>query len=248
MTVPETQLETGTENAAQVAPKHVHIEAKNPDKDTLNEMCTAIQANYDFNVTVTPIDFRFKKSVDKATGIETTRDSVVVAVPTPSIQGIIDILEGEDNKKELDLLLDAIEGVVNSAVRDILAEDPAINAETFPYDKVSWQAIANMPKAARRGSAIPKETWEAFAVDYIKTMMTEKVGKTVEQATAAADLLVNKFQKCKTNKKVLNFLVEQLALYSTFESAAEFADVLEFLTARAETLLSTEPADLLDAL
>ncbi|RLE97814.1 MAG: hypothetical protein DRJ63_08580, partial [Thermoprotei archaeon] len=185
----------------------------------------------------------FKKSKDKDTGIETVRAPVQLAIPYPSVEGIVAILEA--GGKGLELLLEAMETVVNSAARDILYDAIALTAATFPVDKISWEAIANIPKVTRRGGGIPKEQWEAFAQDYI-AVMPEATGKTVEQISNAAKILLNKLSAVKTNEPVLQLLVEQLALYvECSEQASEYSDCVEFLLAKAETFLNVSDEELL---
>ena len=237
----------GTENEVEpTEPKVVKIHADNPSPEEMKALIESIKVNYDFNVNVKPVQFKFKKSKDKETGIETVREAVELAIPFPSVEGIIAILEA--GGKQLELLMDAVESVVTSVARDIISEDVTINAENFPVEKLSWEAIANMPKATRRGGGIPKETWEAFERDYIE-VMPGATGKTLEQVTKAAALLKNKFNACKTNLDVLNLLVDQLAIYAeNSPNAEEFGDVIAFLLQKADNLLNTQPEELLAAL
>jgi len=132
------------------------IPAVNPTPEEMVSLCENIKINHDFNVDVKPVKFNFKKSKDKETGIETVRESVTLAVAYPSVEGILAILE--TGGKGLELLVDAVEGVINVTARDIIADDFSINASNFPIDKITWEAIANMPKAQRRGGGIPKES------------------------------------------------------------------------------------------
>lgn len=219
------------------------IAASNPTPEEMAALCKDISVNYDNKVDVREVKFNFKKSKDAATGIEIIREAVLLAVPFPSVEGIIAILEG--GEKGLELLQDAIEGVITSAARDIIADDTAINANNFPLDSISWEFIANLPKAQRRGGGIPKEVWESFTADYI-AVMPAATGKNLEQVTAAAKLLQNKLGSCKTNKDVLNLLIGQLAIYAEASNdAEEYKDCIDFLLNKAETLLNVSPEELL---
>lgn len=219
------------------------ITASNLTAEEMAELVSNIKANYNFNVDVKPVLFRFKKQKDKDTGIETVREPVELAVPVPSVEGIIAILEA--GGVQLDLLRDAVEGVVLQVSRDIISEDTSINAANFPVDKLSWEAIANMPKAQRRGGGIPKETWEAFAQDYIETM-PGVTGKTVEQVTNAAKILQNKLTQVKTNEPVLRLLMEQLAIYAeNSANIGEYQECVEFLANKADQLLNVTEEELL---
>jgi len=245
----ETPVETPVE-ANTPAPSPISISVANPTKDEAVQLASTIEANYDFSVTPELTKFNFKKSKDKDTGIETVRDPVELVLPYSSVQGIIDIIEGKhleegQPNKGLDLLLDIMKDTVNSAARDLLYEDYKLNAGTFPVDKVSWEHIANIPKVARRGGGIPKEVWEAFAEDYC-TIMPDITGKSIDAVANAAKCLSNKLSSCRTNKPVLNLLVEQLAVYAdNSANLEEFQDCVEFLVNKADTLLNASDADLL---
>lgn len=230
-----------TEAPATVEP--TVIPATNPTTEEMAALVTDIKVNYNFKVDVKPVKFNFKKNKDKDTGVETMRQPVELALPFPSMEGIVDILEG--GGKGLELLVDAIEGVITDQARSIIAEDTAINAGNFPLDKVSWEFIANMPKAQRRGGGIPKEVWEGFATDYI-AVMPEVTGKNVEQITNMAKILQNKLTQVRTNEPVLQLVMEQLSVYAdNSPNAEEFKECIEFLLNKADTFLNVSPEDLL---
>lgn len=235
--------DTNTVVTEDNAPKQQVISVENPTTEEMVALCENIKVNYDFNVITRAVKFNFKKSKDKLSGIETVRESVELALPYPSMEGIVAILEG--GGKGLELLVEAIEGVVNAAARDIIADDTALNAATFPVDKVSWEFISNMPKAQRRGGGIPKETWEGFAQDYVE-VMPEVTGKTIDQVANAAKILAGKLTAVRTNEPVLQLLVEQLAVYAEASpNAEEFQDCIAFLLNKAETFLNVSPEELL---
>lgn len=219
------------------------ISVQNPSTEEMTGILESIKVNYDFSVTTKPVSFNFKKSKDKVTGIETIREAVQLAIPYPSMDGIVNILE--KGGKGLELLVEAIENVVNAASRDLLYDDVTLNAATFPVDKVSWEFIANLPKAQRRGGGIPKETWEGFAQDYME-VMPEITGKTVEQIGNAAKILVSKLTQVRTNEPVLTLLVAQLAVYTeNSPNIGEYEDCVAFLVNKAETFLNVSPEELL---
>lgn len=234
--------------------KQVVISVVNPTVEEMTKLLEQVKVNHDFNVVVKPVNFNFKKSTDKDTGIETVRNTVQLPIPYPSVEGIIEILSAEDldaegkptgTNKQLDLLIDAIEGIVNTQVRDLLYEDTNLSAANFPLDKITWQFISLIPKAQRRGGGIPKEIWEEFVKDYV-TVMPEATGKTIDQVTAAARILANKLALVKTNKPVLELIVSQLAIYvETSELVEEFQECVAFLLTKAETFLNVKPEELL---
>lgn len=220
------------------------------------EVAANIQANYDFNVNVKPTSFHFKstkvETKDEETGevtvTTTKRPSLELAIPYPSVQGIIDILEKEDNAKEVALLMDAVEAIVTSHARSLISDDEGVNAVTLDVSQLSWMHIANLPKPERTGGGIPKEIWEEFGKDY-QDVMPAATGKKPEAVANAAKILLNKFSAVKTQVPVLEMLVGQLAIYcEASENAANYSACVEFLVDKADTLMKVDPADLLSAL
>ncbi len=174
--------------------------------------------------------FRFKK--DK---LGNKRAPVELNLPVPTISGIVDILKA--GGKELELLNDAIYGVVKSVAGELVAENVNISQDNFPTAQVLWTAIANMPKAER--ATIPQEQWDGFAADYL-AVMPGLTGKTAEQVGLATQIYLKKFAMVKTNKPILGKLKEQLALYVETPNAENFQDVLELLLRRVDAYLNAE--------
>ena len=221
----------------------VTIPATNPTAEEMKALCENIKVNHNFAVDVKGVKFNFKKQKDKDTGIETHREAVELAIPYPSVEGIVAILEA--GGKQLELLQDAVESVITAAARDIISDDTSINASNFPMDKITWEAIANMPKAQRRGGGIPKEVWEAFVTDYIE-VMPDATGKTLEQVTNMAALFKNKLASIKTHELALKMVLEQLAIYvENSPNFEEYKECVEFLMNKADTLLNVSPEELL---
>lgn len=198
-----------------------------------------------FDNKVDAKDFKFSFKTDKELGVK--RPTVELKLPVLSIEGIVDILQNADGekKKEAELLLEVLADAVYAQARSIVNDKEDISQENFPLDKVTWTAIANMPKAERRGGGISKETWEEFATDYV-AVMPDATGKTAEQVGLAAKLLTAKFQAVKTQKPIIKMLQGQLDIYtSVSKNAEQFVDCIEFLTKKAEALLNMTDEDLL---
>lgn len=216
-----------------------------PTTEELAVICSNIKANFNFEVNVKPVLFRFKTTKD-SNGVEYRRDPMELPVPYPSVQGVVDILKA--GGKQLELLMDAVESVITQQARSMISEDFSVNATNLDVNKLSWEYLANMPKAERSGGGIAKEVWEDFVADYIKTMPAA-TGRTLEQVTNASKYIQNKFNTIKTNASVLEFLVEQLTVYaSNSKRAEEFIGCVEFLLDKAEKLLNTSPEELLSNL
>lgn len=226
---------------------------------------TAIKAKFNNSVDVIDAKFAFRKVENKVEEevngekvvktIVTKRPTVELKIPRPSFEGIIDILQkGVEpdatitQKKQLDLLFEAIQDVVLNRAREIVNETEDINQDNFPIDQLSWEAIANLPKAERRGGGIAAETWKDFVADYIE-VMPKVTGKTKERIEAATKLFLNKFSTIKTDKPVLQLLKGQLALYlNNTGKGEEFEQCVEFLVDKATTLIEADSTKLLDNL
>lgn len=199
---------------------------------------TAIQANFNKLIDLKSYKFHFKK--DK---LDNKRETIELNLPIPSVEGIISILE--TGGKQLELLLSAVGDIVAAQARSILNDNETMLSDTFPADQCTWEVIANMPEAEKRGRGIAKETWEEFAADYL-AVMPGVTGKSQDAVTLAAKLLVNKFASVKTNKPVIKKLKEQLAVYTNSSPNAEtYFDCIKFLDEKADTLLAADEASLL---
>jgi hypothetical protein len=213
-----------------------------------------IKANFNNEVDVKDINFFFRKvknevkdpETGKTNVVETKRPTVTIPLPVPSVEGIVSILQA--GGKQLDLLLEAVASVVIEQAREIVNEKEDINATNFPYEKMSWEYIANLPKAERRGGGISKELWDDFEKDYSE-IMPAITGKKQEAVDTAAKIFKTKFAGATTNKPVLKLLEGQLALYAQHTTQGEtLLPCIEFLQNKLEKLLNTDETNLLLAL
>lgn len=205
-----------------------------------NAAAAVITANVDKNVDFRETTFRFKK--DK---LENKRANVTVALPVPSAEGIIEILQ--KGGKELKLLIDSAFDVVRGVAQEMISSDENIKGqEGFDLSKLSWEAIANMPEGDRRSSSIPEEQWKAFVEDYV-AVMPAMTNKSVEAVTNATLVYVKKFAQFKTDKDTLKKLQAQLAVYMESKNAENFTDILELLNRRLETYLAADDVQALKA-
>lgn len=210
----------------------------------MTENTQPINAAYNKFLDEKEVKFSFRTVKDEATGLESKRPTIEQKIPVPSVEGIISILEA--GGKQLELLLDTVADVIYGRAREVLADDEKLTE--VPLDQLTWEIIANLPKAERKGRGIPKDVWEDFSKDYI-AVMPSVTGKTAEQVGNAAKILLNKFAQVKTNKPVINLLKGQLALYlNSSPNAESYSECVEFLVNKADTLLAADEAALLDAL
>jgi len=205
-----------------------------------------LQANHDVNTDVKEYKFNFKTTKDKETGDEYKRPSVELKLPVPSVEGIVAILQA--GGKQLELLQEAVSAIIVAQARSILNDNETMTGENFPAEQCTWEFIANMPEAEKRGRGIAKEQWDDFTADYI-AVMPQLAGKTEEQVALAANLFAKKLAPVKTNKKALTKLQEQLAIYlNSAPSAESYFDCIKFLDEKIKSLLNAETAKVEDVL
>ena len=205
-----------------------------------------IKANFDNKIDVTETSFHFRKVTDPKTKIETKRNSVVIPLPVPSVEGIIDIIQ--NGGAGLTLLQEAVLSVLVETARDYIDANEDVTSANFPYASLAWDAIANLPKSDRRGGGVAKEVWADFAKDYI-AVMPAIIGKSEEVVTNASKIFLSKFAQCKTNKPILNKLKDYLAIYiNNTPRAEEFTEAVDWLDKKIATLLETGEQALLDSL
>ena len=203
-----------------------------------------IEANFDNKVDFKEVKYNFRTVKDEATGLESKRPSIETKIPVPSVEGIIAILEA--GGKGLDLLLETVADVIYQRGRELLADNDKLTE--LPIEGMSWEEIANLPQAERKGRGIPVETWKEFSEDYI-SVMPSVTGKSAEQVGNAAKIFLNKLQSVKTNKDVLALLQGQLTVYLNSSPNAEaYQGVVEFLLNKAETLRNVDEKELLNNL
>lgn len=174
----------------------------------------------------------------------------------PSVNLTLNTLEAEDllaivqaGGKELELLLESVNDVIyqeaRSVVADALQDKKAVDQALIDAnaDKLSWIAIANKPKAERKGNGISTEVWDAFAEDYKTVMATVQPDKTAEQIATAATHISKKFANCRFNKPVIATLRSYVAAwFVATPNQEDFGTVYEALEQRAETLLNADEA------
>lgn len=227
-------------------------------------------ANQDAAIAVAPVERTARKAVKfhfKKDELGNKRPSVELELPMLTLAGVAAIInarpsapapaEGEEpsdlyKKQSLliaqqqELLLSALDDVVIVQAREQVNAKADINQESLDDAKLSWAAIAAIPKAERRGAGIAKEVWEAFSADYI-SIMPGLISRDVDKVTNAATILCKRFQPVKTVKAVISQLKDYLDIwFSNTANAEELAEVYEFLTKKAEELLLADEAKLLE--
>lgn len=187
------------------------------------------------------------KPVDELGKVLTKRPSIKLAIPMPTFDGLLEALS---DPKMQQYILEILEETVVNAARVQVGDDltPVNDQDHLDISKLTLSFLAAQPRSERRGGGIAKEVWDAFGKDYVEVMPAVS-GKTAEQIGNAVKILMQKFQPAKSQKPVIAYLREQLAVwYENTRQQEEFAECYEFLDEKAKTLLAADETALLASL
>ena len=171
------------------------------------------------------------------------RPTVSVEYPVPTVEGLITLLQGEDEKVQK-YIMETVQGSISAHVKGFVDADIDFNQDTMntlvESGQVSIEHIAHIPKADR--NVLNKDDLESFAEAYI-TIMPEATGKAVEKVKAAASLFVNRFKTVAGDQDILAILKEQLEIFmdvADTEVLEENEKVLSWATQKLDELLSAK--------
>lgn len=146
-----------------------------------------------------------------------------------------------------DLVADAQVQRVKEVVSDMLAEGKEVTIQTFPFDSVTPEAIANLPQAERKGRGIAEEVWTAFATSYTDFYINAQKFEKSKVETALGFFL-KRLQTAKANQPLLEKLRVYLANWYAGVNGSEddsLTEVYKFLDGKAEEFLKVNPEDAL---
>lgn len=195
--------------------------------------------------------FRFRTLKDKL-GNESQRATIEVKLAVPNVQGLIAIIENgvlPEGKfsKELELVFESISDTIRAAALQKITDNEDLTSANFPYDELSWKAIANQDRTDRRANTIPDELWELFVKDY-NEIMPALTGKKIESITSASQVFRKKLTMVKTRKDILGRLKEQLAIYvNATTNGEQLSEIIELLTKKLDTFLEADAVEALIA-
>ena len=106
-------------------------------------MNTVVTANTNPLIELRDFKFNFKK--DK---LGNKRQSVELRAPTPSAEGLADIVT--QGGKPLELALDIIADFVRTQIASWVGDTDNASQDTFDADKFDFSYLANLPKEDRR--------------------------------------------------------------------------------------------------
>jgi hypothetical protein len=164
------------------------------------------------------------------------RESVYYQPPYLDAAAIRAILDGDD-PKQVELLIEAANDIIDDQVRKQLDEQPnykQIDLSLINRDKLTWAYIANMPRAERISNTISEETWEAFKSDYVKVMVAV-TGKPEQVVNNAAKIIAAEFKPVRDNRDKLAVLETYLdTWFASTERAGDFASLYERLSKKVK--------------
>lgn len=232
-------------------------QAKKEDKPTFNF------PNPDKFHQSVEMHFGFRTTEDEKTGVKTKREAVDIKLPVLNFDGVAKILTDYANtfqnlesenaelkaaavaaKKSYDLLMSAVQGTYEAFIKDMLGDAADITSANFPYDKVTWEEIANQPESERRGRGIAKEVWDDFIKSYISVMpaATGKKKEAIEKQAAIFGQKLNPLRNHEDKEKILPKLMEQLTIYmnAAGEDSENFAGCVKFLMEKSDKILNAD--------
>jgi hypothetical protein len=168
-------------------------------------------------------NFKSRAIKDEATGNVLGRTkkqpSVECEVPVLAADEIMAILQQGDSK-EAGLIQEAVARLIIDAARDqfdevieSFGEDSTkeVSASMLDYSKLSLEYIASIPASQSASTALTEEDWTVFFDDYLAVMVVA-TGKAEDKIKNHINLF-KKPAKAKSNKPVLEVLVDQLDIY-----------------------------------
>lgn len=251
-TAPVPDTATNAANAVEAA--------KGPSPETVAAIAAKLSNIPPTLYNPTEVSFGFrgievvpKQLDDKGKPVKTRRPTVKLALPLPTIEGIIEVITGGEAKEAerarlwlVSLVSDQVIAAARAQVSPEDSDEKEVNTQDeLDYSKLTLAYLTAQPLGDRRGGGIDKATWEAFGKDYIETMLT--LGGDAKKIGRQIDYLGKKFAPIKTNKPVIKKLVSFLDTYILKTANAEdFAECVDVLKKKAETLLSADDAALVE--
>lgn len=181
------------------------------------------------------VEFLFRKDAEGK-----KRDTIKLPVKVPTMKQIVKIFE-TGNQKGINKILGIMRDAVVENCRSVLTDNPAMLAETFPADKLGWQAYEDLQESERRINGISQALWQAFKDDFV-AVMPGLAGVPVDRIKNAAKKLIDqRLANDKTDKVMLNALLGRLSMYAEkAPNAANYVDCIEALNGKITTFLNTD--------
>lgn len=191
-----------------------------------------------------PMKFFFRtKEVINELGEKTKvkRPTVDLAVPVPTLDGLIKLLNEGDATK-IAGLLSVLEGVIYTEAKAQVDDDESITQEKLDLSKLTLDYILSLPPTQRSSTAPSEEQWKLFEADYPTVMAAVQPDKTAQQIALARDIFIKKINPAKEKPDLIRALKNYLALWFTnTQQQEELSTVFEYLNNRADNLMAAPP-------
>ena len=173
-------------------------------------------------------------------------------LPVPDATQLLDFIASGGKELEFlnDVIYDAIQDAARAQINEYRENNPnaeALTADVLDLSKLTFTAIANMPKESRAKPEIPEELFNTFFEDYKNVMVA--AGKEPTRVAKHIVMFKSHFRTCKFDKAALGILKDNLNVWAAkTENMEDNKDVFEFLVNRADKYLKAEERNLVAAL
>lgn len=176
---------------------------------------------------------------------------VKAVLPVPTQEDIINFIA--NGGKEAEFLMEVVNDAIAKAARSQINDwrennaDGTVTPDILDLSKLTFTAIANMPKSERGAPDIPEEVWNTFFEDYKTVIMA--TGKEASRVAKHVVLFKSHFRTCKYDKPALSVLKDGLNLWAAkTENMEDNQECYQFLMGRLEKYLMAEEKNLVGAL
>lgn len=175
------------------------------------------------------------------------RAPVTLTYPVPTWEAVAQFVRSDEKHKVW--LLDVLQDVVKNTVKEQVYDDssPLNEQNELKINQLTLDYLSTIPKAERTGRGIAKEIWEAWAEDY-KSVMIGIGQREAIKIGNAADALVKKFNPVRTNRKLVEFLRNELNIWAdATQNFDDYIEIFEFLKGRANDIINQDAATQMDS-
>lgn len=184
---------------------------------------------------------KYNYRANKETKVQ--RPSVELEVPEITVDAVAGYLTSEVPKVK-EFVLESLQSVLNSYIRGFVdAKEDFSQADLdalIAEGKIGFEALANLPRSER--NTLTNEELAAFSTGYFN-LSQQLLGKTPEQATAAAVVFNSRIKKIAGSVPTLNKIKGDLNKFLELaddEFIAEHNKALQYLTAKIDEYLAED--------
>lgn len=213
--------------------------------------------NSNVNMVLESFHFKKEKVRDEAGNVLGEGKKLPKAdlyLPVPTTSYLASVLTGPDSK-EKELLMTAVSGIIYEQARSQIndyrestKDITEITSAALNYDKLLWEAIANMPRA-ERASSVPSDEDQQTFFDSYKAVMPEALNKGADKIAKHIELFKDGFKRIRSQKPMLEVFKDALAVYCQAvgdDVLEDNAAVVSYFDGRISRMLQAEAKVTLD--